>query len=1526
MKAKKIIADVLAISMTVTAISSALPTYAESRPTFGSSSNAGVQETAGQSHIDKDSEKTDIVSNDKTVEKNSNASVQVNNNFELADPQPAPIPVKSETYGAYEYDVLSNGTIEITSFSGTSANVYIPSSIDNKDVSSIGYGCFEDNAYLQTVTIPDSVVQIENNAFSGCTSLNSVTLSKNLTTLGYSAFDGCTALSSIEIPKSLTNVYTSGRNGAFSNSGLKSVTFEDGITNIPDCLFYYCASIEKIIIPDTVLTIGSSAFESCTGLTKIDIPDNVLEIGSNAFSGCTSLNSVTLSKNLKTLYSAFNGCTALSSIEIPKSLTNVYTSGRDGAFSDSGLKSVTFEDGITNIPDCLFYYCASIEKIIIPDTVLTIGSSAFESCTGLTKIDIPDNVLEIGSSAFSGCSSLNSVKLSKNLTTLENSAFNGCTALTSIEIPKSLINVGDDWYGGVFANTGLKSVTFETGTTQIPNNLLYNCTTLDKITIPDTVLKIGDSAFENCTGLTNIIIPGNVTEIGSNAFSDCVGLTKIDMSGGVTKIGNYAFNNCSALDFVVLPKTVKEIGFGVFNGCKTIKKIEIPEGINTLPSQLFEGCTSLTDVTIPETVTVIEDEVFKNCDALTEISIPDSVTDIQWYAFYDCDGLVSVILPKSLKAVTYECFYDCDKLAEVTIQDSVTEIQIEAFYSCDVLKSVKIGNNVTKIEENAFRACHALTDIVLPKSVTEIDENAFAECVNLTDVTVYPSVSSIPTSVFSYPTKMTMHGYAGTYAEQYAKDRNMKFAALPKISADKITVDIPDCRYIGEQIKPEFKLIDSDGYVLKDGSDFTVVSYGDNLKVGKGSVSIMLTGIMYEGTIDTSFNIIPAYIGDGNCDSDGRVYFNGWYLNEGTDYTVERRYDLDTMGYEFTFTGLGSFTGTYILSENANPLFTYNNDQYEDINNLNINWDLDFSLADDSVWASVDKVEAVWYQDGRTACGLGVQTVNSGWVQIYNDQEIYGLQSIVIDDAGGLDVGKDARVNFGLWWSNRQTESALQSIIMYDKDDNVVMRFPKSEHYLDYEFNDNDNVVITGGNPVGVFEIPQYINFDYVDEVAANAFEGNEDITALNINMSVYFGDNAFKNCKNLKEVHFDRATNYCYFSDTAFDGCSEDLTFYAYYNNSSAKDYAEYNGIKFVPEFDYVDEQTGVIIGDPFYDIYDDNAKLIVEKTENEDKSIDYDVSFENSHGTVLVPSDEVEVMIPIPEGWEVSDDTQNDDNVIIPESSGRIRYDGDWRVNIIMPWLNEEQATIIDHSSLNGSLAVGVTFTVSNYDNLGEPFTVDINMSENNYSDTEQSYYGDGVYSGIMTEPVTVDADGEYTAWAYFDRPLDSTSEIFYMAIFTDIYKKYGVLAPDDIYGVNHAVPLISVENVIASQRGKQLKLYSYNSEGNTEQLVYTIVTYNDVDYIKFSSRMLGKFKLVNNDLTNPAPDNPDPEKPEVLIGDVNSDGKVTMRDQMELARWLVGWDVQIDEDAADVNGDGKVTMRDQMTLARRIVGWDV
>ena len=107
------------------------------------------------------------------------------------------------------------------------------------------------------------------------------------------------------------------------------------------------------------------------------------------------------------------------------------------------LKSVTIENGITEIPPSCFSNCGKITEITIPASVISIGESAF-SGTSLKNLEIPNGVQTIGKSAFSN-TRLVSVSVPASVTTIGENAF-VAQATTNVTLNKKTNEIsGSPW-------------------------------------------------------------------------------------------------------------------------------------------------------------------------------------------------------------------------------------------------------------------------------------------------------------------------------------------------------------------------------------------------------------------------------------------------------------------------------------------------------------------------------------------------------------------------------------------------------------------------------------------------------------------------------------------------------------------------------------------------------------------------------------------------------------------------------------------------------------------------------------------------------------------------------------------------------------------------------------------------------------------------------------------------------------------------------------------------------------------------
>lgn len=88
----------------------------------------------------------------------------------------------------YDYTVLSDGTVEITYYKGTDANVVIPETIDGYTVTSIGDSAFLMRTGITSVEIPETVKYIGAKAFSNCSGITEIVLPESIRTIGDEAF------------------------------------------------------------------------------------------------------------------------------------------------------------------------------------------------------------------------------------------------------------------------------------------------------------------------------------------------------------------------------------------------------------------------------------------------------------------------------------------------------------------------------------------------------------------------------------------------------------------------------------------------------------------------------------------------------------------------------------------------------------------------------------------------------------------------------------------------------------------------------------------------------------------------------------------------------------------------------------------------------------------------------------------------------------------------------------------------------------------------------------------------------------------------------------------------------------------------------------------------------------------------------------------------------------------------------------------------------------------------------------------
>ena len=679
---------------------------------------------------------------------------------------------------------LDNGTLEITKYVGNSATCVIPSEIDGKKVTGIGYNAFSSRTELTSITIPDGVTIIGNSAFSDCTSLETVTIPNSVTHIYPRAFYNCTSLKEVAIPASVTVI----RDEAFgyyydidSSETKKADGFKINYVNNTQGHWYaikngftdgacfvvnelgdgtveitgYAGNSATCVIPDEidgkkVTKIGENAFRDRTELTSVTIPDGVTYIVDCAFFGCTLLETVTIPNSVTDIcWRAFYDCVSLKEVTIPASVTNI----QDYAFGyyyDSDSSETKKVDGfkINYVKNTYGHYYATENGFTdeaclltneLNDGTLEISKYVGKSATSATCV-IPGEingkkVTKIGDSAFTVCTSLTSVTIPDGVTSIDEAAFWGCTSLTSVTIPDSV--------------TSIKSKAF------------FKCTSLKSVTIPASVTNIGDYALgyyeiyntDSCEWEMYKVEGFKINYVKDtyghmyalkNGFTDEACLLTNELDDGTLEITKYAGNSAT----YVIPgeidgKKVTEIGDSAFKGCTELTSITIPDGVIGIGNNAFSGCTSLETVTIPASVTYVGNSAFYGCTSLKSVTVPESVTYIGGYAFAECYSLKYADIPANVTGIGASPFYNCRSLENINTDEAnkwYTTVD-GVLYDKDKTELINypagkkdssyvIPEGIRTIREKAFYGCLNLCELTIPDSVTEIESGAF-ECSSL---------------------------------------------------------------------------------------------------------------------------------------------------------------------------------------------------------------------------------------------------------------------------------------------------------------------------------------------------------------------------------------------------------------------------------------------------------------------------------------------------------------------------------------------------------------------------------------------------------------------------------------------------------------------------------------------------------------------------------------------------------------------------------------------------------------------------
>lgn len=165
-------------------------------------------------------------------------------------------------------------------------------------------------------------------------------------------FSNCSGMTSITIPEGVIRIC----NQAFRFChNLTNITLPSTVTAIDVNAFEYCTGLVSINIPDGVTYIGQGAFSNCTNLTSFTIPASLTSIGNNAFNNCLNLSSVAYRAINYVYYPngyspIFNVCVSLDTVFFDSCVVSI----NNYIFNNCQNITVVKAAWTNNIPSCTY--------------------------------------------------------------------------------------------------------------------------------------------------------------------------------------------------------------------------------------------------------------------------------------------------------------------------------------------------------------------------------------------------------------------------------------------------------------------------------------------------------------------------------------------------------------------------------------------------------------------------------------------------------------------------------------------------------------------------------------------------------------------------------------------------------------------------------------------------------------------------------------------------------------------------------------------------------------------------------------------------------------------------------------------------------------------------------------------------------------------------------------------------------------------------------------------------------------------
>lgn len=385
--------------------------------------------------------------------------------------------------------LLEDGTYGVRCGRVTSSETVIPKERYGIPVTTVLDNFFSEDIIKYgsvTVTIPEGVTSIADEAFFGRGKKCTVIIPSTVRTIGEFAFCNSGVDAVFSEGSQLEVIGKS----AFSNSGITSFTAPSGLHTVGEGAFAACKQLTFVdLSPASGLKkIPSGCFAS-SAMREVILNEGLETVGDNAFGHCV-FDSIRLPSNVKTVeQEAFSYCRKLKNVELP------------------------IDGGLETICSSTFKACISLRSIILPKNMKELSSGAFYECNNLVEIyDLSDHVRDRD--------------LTEEYLGVKGS---GILAIHKSEDEPSVIRRTEDGFLYYLATDSFVLAGYDGAETELvfPEKLegkayriapyAFAYSAITSAVLPDGLRGIGEAAFQN-SELNKVNVPQSVLEIGKRAF------------------------------------------------------------------------------------------------------------------------------------------------------------------------------------------------------------------------------------------------------------------------------------------------------------------------------------------------------------------------------------------------------------------------------------------------------------------------------------------------------------------------------------------------------------------------------------------------------------------------------------------------------------------------------------------------------------------------------------------------------------------------------------------------------------------------------------------------------------------------------------------------------------------------------------------------------------------------------------------------------------------------------------------------